>query len=59
VATSYACHTAIRAGERLSRREMMTLIDRLFETEDPFVCPHGRPIVIKMSLDEINRRFGR
>ncbi|MSS71595.1 MAG: DNA mismatch repair endonuclease MutL [Candidatus Latescibacteria bacterium] len=59
VATSYACHTAIRAGERLSKREMKALIDRLFATEDPFVCPHGRPIVIKMSLDEINKRFGR
>lgn len=59
VATSYACHTAVRAGEVLSKREMAALIDRLFATEDPFVCPHGRPIVIKMSLDEIHRRFGR
>ena len=59
VATSYACHTAIRAGERLSTREMKTLIDRLFAAEDPFVCPHGRPIVVKMALDEIHRRFGR
>ena len=59
LATSYACHTAIRAGDRLSTQEMRALIDRLFATEEPFVCPHGRPIVIKMSLDEIHKRFER
>jgi len=59
VAMAYACHAAIKSGERLSPSEMQVLIDRLFATKQPFICPHGRPIVIKMSLEEIDRRFGR
>ncbi|MBI4530639.1 MAG: DNA mismatch repair endonuclease MutL [Candidatus Latescibacteria bacterium] len=56
---SYSCHTAIRSGDRLSVKEMQTIIDRLFATKNPFVCPHGRPIVIKIPLDEIDQKFGR
>jgi DNA mismatch repair protein MutL len=59
LAKSYSCHTAIRAGERLDEREMRSLIDQLFATSMPYVCPHGRPIVVKLSLDEFDRRFGR
>lgn len=59
LAAAYARHTAIRTGERLSSREMRALIDRLFATREPFVCPNGRPTVVKMSLDEIDRQFSR
>lgn len=59
IAKSYSCHTAIKAGDKLSEREMRLLIDQLFATSMPYVCPHGRPIVIKISLDEFDRRFGR
>lgn len=59
LAASYACHTAVRAGDALTVAEMQTIIDRLFATDDPFVCPHGRPIVIKLSMEEIDQRFGR
>jgi DNA mismatch repair protein MutL len=59
IAKSYSCHTAIKAGDRLSDKEMRLLIDQLFATSMPYVCPHGRPIVIKISLDEFDRRFGR
>lgn len=59
VAASYGCRTAIKAGDRLSAPEMQTLIDQLFATGNPYRCPHGRPIVIKLSLDELDRRFGR
>lgn len=38
---------------------MNVLIEKLFETQMPYVCPHGRPIVIKLALDELDRRFGR
>ncbi len=54
-----ACRMAIKAGQRLSVAEMQNLIDRLFACENPFICPHGRPIVIKMSLDDLGQRFGR
>ena len=57
--TSYSCHTAIKAGDRLSQSEMQGLIDRLFATQNPFVCPHGRPVVIRVSIEELDRRFGR
>ncbi|MDE2888465.1 MAG: DNA mismatch repair endonuclease MutL [Gemmatimonadota bacterium] len=59
LAAAYARHTAIRTGERLSAREMRALIDRLFATREPFVCPQGRPVVVKMSLDELDRQFNR
>lgn len=59
IAKSYSCKTAIKAGERLSEKEMRLLIDQLFATTMPYVCPHGRPIVIKISLEEFDRRFGR
>ena len=59
LAASMACHSSIRAGERLSQEEMMTLTSRLLATKEPFVCPHGRPIMIKIALEEIDRLFGR
>ncbi len=59
MAKSYSCKTAIKAGDYLSEKEMRLLIDQLFATSMPYVCPHGRPIVVKISLDEFDRRFGR
>ncbi len=59
IAKSYSCKTAIKAGDKLSDREMRLLIDQLFATSMPYVCPHGRPILVKISLDEFDRRFGR
>jgi len=59
VAKSYSCKAAIKSGDKLSEKEMRLLIDQLFATSMPYVCPHGRPIVVKISLDEFDRRFGR
>ncbi len=59
IAKSYSCKTAIKAGDSLEEKEMRLLIDKLFATSMPYVCPHGRPIVIKITLDEFDRRFGR
>jgi DNA mismatch repair protein MutL len=59
VAKSYACRSAIKAGDRLNLSEMVSLIDQLFATSDPYVCPHGRPVVVNLSLEEIDKRFGR
>ena len=59
LAKSYSCKTAIKAGDNLNDREMRLLIDQLFATSMPYVCPHGRPIVVKISLAEFDRRFGR
>lgn len=59
LAASYSCHGAIKAGEKLSPDEMQTLIDRLFATSEPFVCPHGRPTLVRVSIEDLNRWFGR
>ena len=59
IAKSYSCKTAIKAGDKLDERAMRLLIDQLFASSMPYVCPHGRPIVIKISLNEFDRRFGR
>ena len=58
-AASFACHAAIKAGDRLTKEEMQTLVDRLFATKHPYYCPHGRPIIINLSIDELDRRFER
>lgn len=59
VAKSFSCKAAIKAGEKLTEVEMRSLIDQLFATSMPYVCPHGRPVLIKLSLQELDRRFFR
>jgi DNA mismatch repair protein MutL len=59
IAKSFSCKTAIKAGDRLTEQEMRVLVDHLFATSMPYVCPHGRPIVIKIPLGEFDKRFGR
>ena len=59
VAKSFSCRAAVKAGDKLSEQEIRVLVDQLFATSMPYVCPHGRPIVIKIPLTELDRRFGR
>ncbi len=59
IAKSYSCKAAIKAGDKLTEKEMRLLIDQLFATSMPYVCPHGRPVILKISLEEFDRRFGR
>ena len=59
IALSMACKGAIKAGQKLTQREMTELFDRLFATELPYHDIHGRPTVIQLSLTELHRRFGR
>ncbi|MCI0706768.1 MAG: DNA mismatch repair endonuclease MutL [Ignavibacteriae bacterium] len=59
IAKSFACKAAIKAGDKLNTTEMISLIDQLFATQMPYVCPHGRPVVIKLSIEELDKRFGR
>jgi DNA mismatch repair protein MutL len=54
-----ACKTAIKAGEKLTDYEMSKIVKDLFETKNPYTCPHGRPIVYKMSKEEIYKKFHR
>lgn len=59
VAKSFACKAAIKAGQPLSDAEMSELFDQLFATELPGHDVHGRPTILRLSLDELARRFGR
>lgn len=59
LAKSYSCKAAIKAGDPLSEPEMRSLVGQLFQAEIPFVCPHGRPVMVTLSLAELDRRFGR
>lgn len=59
LAASFGCRSAIRAGDALSLQEMRALVDDLYACAMPFACPHGRPIIIEIPLDEFDRRFGR
>ena len=59
LAAMFACKAAIKAGDALTREEMQELVNRLFATEHPYYCPHGRPIIVQMSLDELDGRFER
>jgi DNA mismatch repair protein MutL len=59
IAKSYSCRNAIMAGQKLSLEEMRSLIDNLFATREPYSCPHGRPVIVKFSLDQLDRMFGR
>jgi DNA mismatch repair protein MutL len=54
-----ACHPAIKVHRRLDRLEMETLLDSLFACCMPHSCPHGRPTVVRFSLDEIRKMFKR
>jgi DNA mismatch repair protein MutL len=54
-----ACKAAVKAGQRLAQPEMESLINRLFACREPYFCPHGRPAIIKITVEELERRFGR
>jgi DNA mismatch repair protein MutL len=56
---TYACKAAVKAGDYLTEEEMESLLDQLFEAEVPYVCPHGRPVLVKIPLLELDKRFGR
>jgi len=57
--TELACGGAIKAGERLPLAEAQALVERLMTLENPYACPHGRPIVFSIPRDELDRRFRR
>jgi DNA mismatch repair protein MutL len=57
--TTAACHAAIKVNYPLSRPAMQRLLDDLFRVENPSTCPHGRPALFRLSLEEIERAFRR
>jgi DNA mismatch repair protein MutL len=59
VLATVACHSSVRAGDVLSREEVLALFAEIDRIEYRAHCPHGRPVLLRISLGEIARRFGR
>ncbi len=54
-----ACHSVVRAGDTLSGREVESLLHAMDEVDFRGLAPHGRPVLLRIGVDEIARRFGR
>lgn len=54
-----ACKAAVKGNHRMDRREMQELLDQLLTLENPYHCPHGRPTMITMTRQELERKFKR
>ncbi|MEN3335345.1 MAG: mismatch repair protein MutL [Blastocatellia bacterium] len=59
IAASLACKAAIKVNMPLTSEKMQWLIDELMKTQNPMTCPHGRPIIMRMGLRDIERGFKR
>ena len=54
-----ACKAAVKAHMVLERQEVIQLLDKLLQLPNPFTCPHGRPTAIKMTRNDIEKKFSR
>jgi len=54
-----ACHSAVRAGERLSMNQMRRLIEEMHGIDSPYTCAHGRPTIIRITEKELEKLFKR
>ena len=59
IAASIACHAAIKVNMPLTQDKMEWLLKELAKTECPMSCPHGRPVVLRYSVTDIQKAFKR
>ncbi len=59
ILASFACRSAVKAGQKLSSAEMRLLADQLFAVDHPYSCPHGRPTIQRISLKQVENWFQR
>jgi DNA mismatch repair protein MutL len=59
LAATTACHAAVKANDRLTQEKMLYILDQLWRTEYSTVCPHGRPVVLRLTRHEIEKSFER
>jgi len=59
IAASLACHAAIKVNMPLAPEKMRWLIDRLLRTSSPTTCPHGRPVILRLTTQDILKGFHR
>jgi DNA mismatch repair protein MutL len=59
IAISLSCRSAIKINTPLASDKMQWLVDALFRTRNPYTCPHGRPIVLRLGIEDVLRGFKR
>ena len=59
LAASMSCRDAIKVNHGLNELEQRSLLDDLAHTDNPYRCPHGRPIILRLNQEEMERRLGR
>jgi len=59
IAASLACRAAVKINMKLTPEKMQWLIDRLLLTSSPTTCPHGRPVILRLTMKDIERGFHR
>ncbi|MCC6745704.1 MAG: DNA mismatch repair endonuclease MutL [Acidobacteria bacterium] len=59
IAASLACRAAIKINMPLSDEKLRWLLDGLLATENPWTCPHGRPVILRFTIRDIERQFQR
>lgn len=59
IIATMACHSSVRANKRISSEEAKNIMRELMECENSYSCPHGRPIIWKLSPSEIDKHFNR
>ena len=59
LAANYSCKAAVKAGDKLEDNEIKHLINKLFQSPNPYFCPHGRPIIVNLTIEELDKRFER
>lgn len=59
IAASMACKAAVKINMKLTTEKMNWMIDRLLVTDSPTTCPHGRPIILRLTMHDIERKFHR
>lgn len=59
ILTYMSCRSAIKFGQKLSLLEMQSLIMQMEKLKRPYTCPHGRPTMVSLTMDELGKMFGR
>ncbi|HUF04160.1 MAG TPA: DNA mismatch repair endonuclease MutL [Aridibacter sp.] len=59
IAASLACKAAVKINMKLTEEKMAWMVNRLFATSSPTTCPHGRPVILRLTMKDIERRFHR
>ena len=54
-----SCKASIKANQYLRNDEIEALLDELRHTEDPFTCPHGRPVIVHITIYQMEKMFKR